>query len=102
MPGRRLPPAGSAGWTRSPAGGAVTAYPLPDPQCRPHAVAVAPDGACWYTAWATGRIGRVTETALSGPDCEPHGLAFGPDGTLYVAQESGDITRWDITAATGE
>ncbi|MFE0581452.1 hypothetical protein [Streptomyces sp. NPDC058874] len=69
---------------------------------------MAPDGACWYTAWATGRIGRVTadgrvtETALSGPDCEPHGLAFGRDGTLYVAQESGDITRWDITAATGE
>ncbi len=69
-------------------------------------MAVAPDGACWFTAWATGRIGRVTkdgrvtEVALADPGCEPHGLAFAADGTLYVAQESGDITRWDVTAAT--
>lgn len=34
---------------------------------------------------------------LPTPACEPHGLAFAPDGTLYVAQESGEATRWDVS-----
>ncbi|MGW7327620.1 Vgb family protein [Streptomyces sp. NPDC054840] len=85
----------------------VAEFQLPDPDSRPHAVAVAPDGTCWFTEWATGRIGsvtpegRITEHPLADSASEPHGLAFGPDGTLYVAEERGVVSRWDVTGTAG-
>lgn len=80
----------------------ITGFALPEADCRPHAVAVAADGTCWFTEWATGRIGSVTpdgtvtEHPLARRDREPHGLAFGPDGTLYVAEERSGISRWAV------
>lgn len=80
-------------------GGSVAEFPLPDRSCRPHAVAVDPDGSCRYTAWATHRLGRVAVDGTVGelplpPGCvEPHGLALAPDGSVWVATENGTLVR---------
>jgi virginiamycin B lyase len=57
---------------------------------RPHDVAVADDGTVWYTAQASGQLGRLTpesgeveETAL-GEGSRPHGVIIGPDGAPWV------------------
>ena len=56
----------------------------------PHDVAPAPDGTVWYTAQATGRLGRLdpatgetTEVPL-GEGSAPHGVIVGPDGAAWV------------------
>jgi virginiamycin B lyase len=57
---------------------------------RPHDVAPAPDGTVWYTAQATGELGRlnpatgeVIEVRL-GDGSAPHGVIVGPDGAPWV------------------
>jgi virginiamycin B lyase len=57
---------------------------------RPHDVAVTSSGDVWYTAQATGRLGRlepgtgeVVEIAL-GDGSRPHGVIVGPDGAPWV------------------
>ena len=56
----------------------------------PHDVAPAPDGTVWYTAQATGKLGRLdpatgqtTEIPL-GDGSAPHGVIVGPDGAAWV------------------
>lgn len=56
----------------------------------PHDVAVGADGTVWYTAQASGELGRldaktrrVTEVAL-GVGSSPHGVIIGPDGAPWV------------------
>lgn len=56
----------------------------------PHDVAVSADGIVWYTAQATGKLGRldpktgaVDEVAL-GSGSSPHGVIMGPDGAPWV------------------
>ena len=71
------------------AGPRVQEYPVP-PGTHPHDVAPAPDGTVWYTAQATGKLGRLdpttgqtTEVPL-GEGSAPHGVIVGPDGAAWV------------------
>jgi len=67
----------------------VKEYPVPA-GTHPHDVAPAEDGTVWYTAQATGKLGRldpatgkVTEVPL-GDGSAPHGVIVGPDGAAWV------------------
>src|SRR5512132_685302 len=82
------------GTLRRPASSSATTlrvqeYPVPAGS-HPHDVAPAPDGTVWYTAQATGKLGRLdpatgqtTEVPL-GDGSAPHGVIVGPDGAAWV------------------
>jgi virginiamycin B lyase len=64
-------------------------FAVPDGS-HPHDVAPAGDGTVWYTAQATGRLGRLdpetgrtTEIPL-GDGSAPHGVIVGPDGAPWI------------------
>jgi virginiamycin B lyase len=85
-----------------PAAGSTTENPLspPDPTAiqeypvqagsHPHDVAPAPDGAVWYTAQATGELGRLdpatgeTRHIPLGSGSAPHGVIVDPDGIPWI------------------
>ena len=56
----------------------------------PHDVAPAPDGTVWYTAQATGELGRLdpetgeTDHIALGAGSAPHGVIVGPDGAPWI------------------
>jgi virginiamycin B lyase len=64
-------------------------YPVPAGS-HPHDVAPAPDGTVWYTAQATGELGRLDPTTGAtrhcklGPGSRPHGVIVGPDGAPWI------------------
>ena len=73
----------------APAEAKVTYYDVPAGS-RPHDVAPAPDGSIWYTAQATGELGRLdpatgaTTHVKLGNGSAPHGVIVGPDGAAWV------------------
>ncbi len=85
--------------------GEIRAFGVPAGS-RPHDVAPAPDGTVWYTAQATGRLGRldprtgrVSEVDL-GRGSAPHGVIVGPDGAPWVT-DSGLNALVRVEPATG-
>lgn len=67
----------------------IQEYPVP-PGSHPHDVAPAPDGTVWYTAQATGELGRLdpatstTKHIPLGPGSAPHGVIVDPDGAPWI------------------
>jgi virginiamycin B lyase len=78
----------------------VTLYPVSPTGTDPWGITVGPDGAAWFTAYASNQIGRingagiVTEYALPGYTqpfaSEPYGIASGPDGALWFTELQGN------------
>jgi virginiamycin B lyase len=68
---------------------ALQEYPVPR-GAHPHDVAPAPDGAIWYTAQASGELGRLdpasgeTRHIKLGERSAPHGVIVGPDGAPWI------------------
>ncbi len=67
----------------------IQEYPVP-PGSHPHDVAPAADGTVWYTAQASGELGRLdpatgkTHHIPLGTGSAPHGVIVGPDGAAWV------------------
>jgi virginiamycin B lyase len=67
----------------------IEEFPVPRGS-HPHDVAPAPDGTVWYTAQATGELGRLdpatgeTHHIPLGPGSSPHGVIVGPDGAAWI------------------
>ncbi len=86
-----LPPSGDveAGSTVTPPVLKIQEYPVP-PGSHPHDVAPAPDGSVWYTAQASGELGRLdpatgeTRHIPLGAGSAPHGVIVGPDGAPWI------------------
>ena len=73
----------------------VAYFPVPA-GAHPHDVATAPDGTVWYTAQASGALGRfdprtgkVRKISL-GEGSAPHGVIVGPDGAAWVTDGGQD------------
>jgi len=68
----------------------------------PHDVATGPNGAVWYTAQATGKLGildpktgEIAEIPL-GRGSAPHGVIEGPDGAAWITDGGQNaIVRYD-------
>jgi virginiamycin B lyase len=67
----------------------IQEYAVP-PGSHPHDVAPAPDGTVWYTAQASGELGRLnpltgkTHHIKLGDSARPHGVIIGPDGAPWI------------------
>ncbi len=76
-------------FTVSAAGQETRYYPV-KANSHPHDVAPAPDGAVWFTAQASGALGRLdpgtgtSEYVPLGGGSSPHGVIMGPDGAAWV------------------
>jgi virginiamycin B lyase len=96
-----VPTTRSEGPTAAPSAGSAAPSAAPEPSfevatypvtagSRPHDVAPAPDGTVWYTAQATGRLGRLdpetgeVEELPLGDGSQPHGVIVGPDEAAWV------------------
>ena len=69
-------------------------------------VAVGPDGALWFTAYGSGRIGRVgadghVSWPVAGGLDRPYDLVTGPDGNLWVTESGGAGAILRVTPAGG-
>ncbi|HWC12676.1 MAG TPA: hypothetical protein VG455_15815, partial [Acidimicrobiales bacterium] len=86
--------------------GEIRAFGVPAGS-RPHDGAPAADGTVWYTAQATGRLGRldprtgrVSEVDL-GRGSAPHGVIVGPEGAPWVT-DSGLNALLRVDPGTGD
>jgi streptogramin lyase len=94
----------------------VTEYPLPTAGSEPFGIAAGPDGALWFTEYATAantgnttggsKVGRITtagvisEYPLANPLSTPQGIAPGPDGALWFTEAGSATIGWISTAGT--
>jgi virginiamycin B lyase len=74
----------------------VFEYVLPAGNDGPTGIAVGADGALWFTAEGTNKIGRITTTgtitefAVPTPNSAPVGIVAGPDGALWFTELVGN------------
>jgi virginiamycin B lyase len=70
---------------------ALLRFFLPPTSLAPHGIAAGPDGALWFTEFASDRIGRITtggvQTFFPLPvGSAPLGITTGPDGALWFTE----------------
>src|SRR3712207_2007424 len=103
---------GVAAWRFGPwASPGFVEYPLPPAGGIPTAIAVAPDGAVWFTMDSSSALGILrdgrVETLEKGPkSLEPFGLAIGPDGSAWYTESQvkavarlspeGTVSTWAV------
>jgi virginiamycin B lyase len=94
--------------TRAQEGVQVTEYPILA-GAGPHDVAPAPDGIVWYTAQASGELGRFDPATGEarhiplGTGSSPHGVIVGPDGAPWITDSGlNAIVRVDPVTETVE
>lgn len=75
-------------------------FPVPTAGSIPHGITVGPDGALWFTEYATNKIGRITtagtftEYTVPTPNSQPENIVAGPDGNLWFTEpNAGQIGR---------
>jgi len=74
----------------------IAEYALPAQNDGPTGIAAGADGALWFTAEGTNKIGRITiggsvkEFPVPTPISAPVGIAAGPDGALWFTELVGD------------
>ena len=74
---------------------AYVGFDVPTADSQPMGITSGPDGAMWFTEFASDKIGRVTgagkftEFALP-KDAEPTSIVTGPDGAMWFTAEKGN------------
>ena len=87
-----------AGSDASPAKIAVEQWDVPTPNSYPHDLALAPDGALWYTGQESNTFGRldpVTGKVLKTPDSGPHLVADRAGNIWFTVNFKGYIGKLD-------
>jgi virginiamycin B lyase len=85
--------------------GRFTEFPVPTKSAGLTALALAPDGAVWFTelrAHALGRLrdGVVTEFVLPRGDARPFGVAVDPANNVWYTDLGGRLGRLSAARAT--
>ncbi len=70
-------------------------FDIPTANSQPMGITTGPDGAIWFTQFASSKIGRITKngaiTEFSLPaDSGPTSLVTGPDGALWITLQTGN------------
>jgi virginiamycin B lyase len=87
----------------------IQEYTLPNPATRPRRIAIAKDGAIWFTDYARGMVGRFDPRAEAvrewaspgGPDSGPYGIALAKGAVWYVETEVHPNTLVHFSPTTG-
>ncbi len=87
-------------------GGRFEEFAVPTPRAGLTALAVAPDGAAWFTELRGHRLGRlrdgtITEFELPRPDARPFGITVDGANNVWYSDLSGWLGRLDAGRARG-
>jgi len=88
------------------ANGQFAEFPVPTKAAGLTALAIAPDGAVWFTELRGQRLGRlrdgtITEFPLPRSDARPFGIAVDGSGNVWFTDLSGGLGRLSAERARG-
>jgi len=73
---------------------AITEFTIPTGNSSPSTITGGPDGALWFTEFASAKIGRITtagvftEFTVPTASSQPNGIVTGPDGNLWFVESA--------------